>query len=464
MTSTGSNQRAPPYAAGEPASVLWVHPRMNAFAPYVDSLERLAREALDHGSLGLDAELVAAVLDGQPGARLRDLIPLPVRRATGAFFTGATLAERVIAPYARTLSATSTVFDPACGVGDLLVACARHLPLGPDLAATIATWGGQLRGIDIHPEFVRAAKARLVLLARSRGVPIGTTLLPPLDEAFPQLIVGDGLANRAFGNTASHIVLNPPYPRVPAPPDYQWGSGKVSLAAIFLERCLAEALPGARIIAILPDVLRTGSLYAKWRAAVQARAVVESVQVFGTFDAWADIDVFILRLTVTASPSGRATMWWEPPAPAAGGRVGDHFNVHVGPVVPHRHPKLGCWYPYVYARLLPGWGVLDIEKGPRRRFRGRTFAPPFVAVRRTSAPTDRQRAVGTLVTGDRPVAVENHLLVLAPRDGSLDRCKELLAVLRDDRTRLWLDQRIRCRHLTVAALQDLPWWGDRDAD
>jgi hypothetical protein len=191
--------------------------------------------------------------------------------------------------------------------------------------------------------------------------------------------------------------------------------------------------------------------------------VIESVEVFGAFDAWADVDVFFLRSILAASPSGQAARWWEPPALGAAGRVGDRIDVHVGPVVPHRHPKLGRWYPYVYARLLPAWGVLDVRNAPRRRFQGRTFTPPFVAVRRTSAPSDPQRAVGTIITGERPVAVENHLLILEPREKSLARCEDLLAVLRDSRTKSWLDERIRCRHLTVSALRDLRWWGDSDA-
>lgn len=438
--------------------------RVDAFAPYVDSLEGLARQGLDRGSLDPEAETTAAaVLDGQPSARLRDLVSISVRKATGAFFTGATLAEQALEPYGTTLSSASMLFDPACGVGDLLVASARCLPTGPDLATTIASWGSQLRGLDIHPEFVRAAKARLILLAISRGVRVGAKALPPFTDVFPHLKVGDGLADTAVGNAASHIVLNPPFPRVPALPGCQWGSGKVSLAAIFLDRCLAEAAPGTRIVAILPDVLRTGSLYAKWRATIEARASIESVQVFGAFDAWANVDVFILRLVVGTPPSRQSIGWWKPPEPAAVGRVGDHFDVHVGSVVPHRHPKLGQWYPYVYARLLPSGGTLDVAGITRRRFKGRTFTPPFVAVRRTSAPSDKQRAVGTIVTGDRAVAVENHLLALEPYDRSLARCTELLAVLRDSRTKAWLDERIRCRHLIVAALRDLPWWGGPDA-
>jgi hypothetical protein len=34
-----------------------------------------------------------------------------------------------------------------------------------------------------------------------------------------------------------------------------------------------------------------------------------------------------------------------------------------------------------------------------------------------------------------------------------------LAVLKDMKANQFLDRRIRCRHLTVSALSDLPWGG-----
>ncbi|MEA2600244.1 MAG: hypothetical protein QOF89_1236 [Acidobacteriota bacterium] len=431
---------------------------MKAFEPYVRFLESLALQVGSLTSPNAEHEdLVAAALDGQPSERLRKLVTLPARRSAGAFFTGQVMADRALGPYMPTLSNRSIVHDPACGVADLLMACARRLPLQHDLATTIASWGEQLRGLDIYPEFIRAAKARLVLLAIMRGVPTVGRPLPPLAQTFPYLRVANALEERAVAS-ASHIVLNPPYCKVPAPADCAWGSGKVSQAALFVDRCLTDATAGTRIVAILPDVLRTGSLFSRWRTAVEARARIESVEVVGAFDAWADVDVFILRMIVGAPGRTGSSVWWKPAVRIPTERVGDRFDVHVGAVIPHRHKHLGAWYPYVYARLLPQWGTFDVNVGKRRRFGGRTFLPPFVAVRRTSAPRDRARALATLVVGQRPVAVENHLLVLVPRDPSLESCRQLLAVLQDDRTNRWLDERIRCRHLTVGVLHDLPWW------
>lgn len=86
------------------------------------------------------------------------------------------------------------------------------------------------------------------------------------------------------------------------------------------------------------------------------------------------------------------------------------------------------------------------------------FRPPFVAIRRTSGPRDRSRAVATIVRGRRAVAVENHVIVCLPEDGSIERCRALLARLRSSRTDDWLNRRIRCRRLTTSAVAGVPWW------
>jgi hypothetical protein len=60
------------------------------------------------------------------------------------------------------------------------------------------------------------------------------------------------------------------------------------------------------------------------------------------------------------------------------------------------------------------------------------------------------------VDGPKPLAVENHLLVLRPLDGRVETCQELAAWLAEDEVQSVLDARIRCRHLTTAALREVP--------
>jgi hypothetical protein len=181
---------------------------------------------------------------------------------------------------------------------------------------------------------------------------------------------------------------------------------------------------------------------------------VDRAEPFGRFDAWTDIDVFLLGGRAQTG-GGEATWWPTAPAGTAMTTVGDEFEVRVGPVVPHRDPTDGHESPYLRARDLP----LSGEHRPgdvRLHHPGRRFSPPLVVVRRTSRPeVARSRLTATLIRGRESVLVENHLLVCVPRDRTLKSCQRLMEVLTDKRTSEWLDQRLRCRHLTVRALRDV---------
>ena len=85
------------------------------------------------------------------------------------------------------------------------------------------------------------------------------------------------------------------------------------------------------------------------------------------------------------------------------------------------------------------------------------FEPPFVVVRRTSSPSDRNRAVATVIVGEKSVAVENHLLVLLPKDGEVKNCHKLVQVLALAGTNDFLNAGIRCRHLTTGVVAQIPW-------
>jgi hypothetical protein len=111
--------------------------------------------------------------------------------------------------------------------------------------------------------------------------------------------------------------------------------------------------------------------------------------------------------------------------------------------------------PYIHARAIPAWGRVR-RIGEQRRFKGSLFKPPFVAIRRTSRPEDRYRATCTLVTGVRLVAVENHLIVCCANDRTTKTCRQLLKLMKRKETNDWLNARIRCRHLTVSAIKELP--------
>lgn len=429
---------------------------MKAFEPYVQELESLVVrfQTEERARLSVDG-----ALDGQPSKALRRLVPLEVLREAGVFFTGSELANRTVALISNELKQGSSVIDPACGAGDLLLACARQLPILEDMDATMDLWGSKLKGTDLHPQLVRATKARLLLLALARGAQ-ALSYLPNLNEVFPEIVVADSLDPHSKLAEADCIALNPPYALMSAPNDCTWATGTVSQAAVFLEKCAAESRPGTKMIAILPDVLRAGSRYERWRCRVEKLAFPRSVALGECFDALTDVHVFVTEMIVGQSGATTGQRWWKAAeswdAPVATS-VGDRFDVRVGPVVPHRDPVDGPQRPYLHARGLPAWRSVSAGS-EHRRYSGTTFVPPFVVVRRTSRPEDRHRAVGTIITGQDPVAVENHLLVLKPKTGLIADCRVLLENLRAPETNKWLNERIRCRHLTVSAIRMLPWW------
>lgn len=431
---------------------------MEEFRLYADQLEALAAAQQSERP---NRELLDRVLDGEPARKLRALVPGEKLRLAGAFFTSRELAARAAALLAEGAPEDAVYFDPTCGAADLLLACSRYVPVQSDFHGTHRAWQRQLRGFDLHPEFIRAAKARMILAALSRGVELPANGVH-VTAAFPSIVVDDCLSHRSAFQQATHIIVNPPFGAIEAPDGCAWASGRVSAAAVFMEACVRYATAGTVVVAILPEVLRSGARYHKWRQHITNRASVDLVESYGLFDKWTDVDVFLLRLRIeekTRAQSPNDAIWWSEELCKSKAALSDYFHVCVGPVVDYRDPKRGAWHPFVSPRTVPPWAdIAELEQS--RRFEGRLIEPPFVVVRRTSRPGDKHRAVGSIVRGTRPVAVENHMLVLTPRDRKLSTCRKLIQLFRRAETNDWLNERIRCRHLTVAALRSLPWLED----
>jgi hypothetical protein len=424
--------------------------RVKEFLPYVEKIEHMAVEFADTRKDRLER---LAALDGAASAALRRAIPLERLRKNGAFFTQSGLATVAMRHLPTCLP--NLFFDPACGAGDLLLAVARRLPLQDSLSATLRSWGSRLSGRDRHQEFVRAAKARLVLLAiermKIRKAP--SDRLP--GHLFPLISEGEGLEARSAYQKSDCIILNPPFYASAAPAGCNWAAGNVTSAAVFIEEALKLSRRGTRVIAILPEVLRTGSRYAKWRKHVGEGCSIQALRTCGVFAASVDIDVFIFAAVKGKSSRRRVTNIWHRAEGNAESTLGETFDVHVGAVVPHRHRKRGPESPYIHARSLPRWEEVSSPQEVRR-FSGTLFTPPFVAVRRTSRAEDEHRAVATLIASGAPVAVENHVLVCRPKNGSIHRCRKLLQCLKSTKVNAFLNERIRCRHLTVSAVRELP--------
>lgn len=422
---------------------------MLAYVPFVADVEALAARCLSGAERARDD---LPELNGLAYRRLRELVGIDDLRAHGAFFTGEPLARQVVEPLRANIQAESVIVDPTCGAGDLLLAAARLLPTRENLQDTLAAWGCNLRGADTQSTFVRLARCRLILLACARFP--GQRVDAPSTSLFPHLVVQDGTQFLAVhGSAATHVLLNPPYTinRASSP---DWAAGGISNAALFTAWSIDATPTGTLVCAVLPDVLRTGTRYSRWREYVSARVTDPSQEVYGLFDNHTDVDVFILRGRTEAA-SEKKYLWTEEPS-QAWRAVADDFAVAVGTVVPHRDPDRGEARPFLTAKTVPGNSV-HTEHKLLRRHMGKSFKPPFVVLRRTSRPGSGIRLTPTVVTGDAEVFVENHLIVVIPRTSGLKACEELAHELRSDRITAWMDQRIRCRHLTVQAVREIPW-------
>ena len=429
------------------------------FSEYSNGIEVFVNGSSQRSQWDIDRDIIPRIINGQTTLALQHLVPIDVRKEAGIFFTSSNLADKVADHLAPTLQTGIKLIDPACGAGNLLLACAKHLPTGSNLKETLAIWSELFFGYDLHPEFVRAAQLRLTLLAVS-SYPDEIQFLTKIDphDVFKGIKVGDAFAQAAMVKDAC-VVVNPPFGYMPSPHDCKWAKGKIQVAAWFLEKLIHNAHKGQHIVAILPDVLRSGTRYRRWRDMISSMCTSMHVELAGRFDESADVDVFILH-AVLGAQNTFTPQWLPPQLPtrAAQHVVADFFDVHVGPVVPHRDPLKGSSHPYIHARTASAWQTLD-HLSEQRQYAGRVFTPPFVVVHRTSSPSDKHRCVATIVNEKRDVAVENHLLILLPRDKSLYRCKQILKILKAPESNGWFNQRIRCRHLTVAAVRDLACYG-----
>ncbi|MFK3857213.1 DNA methyltransferase family protein [Agrobacterium pusense] len=417
------------------------------FETFVDGAVRTAR------MIDRDAEITLAhpLLNGVPYSTFRREVGIDLRRQTGAFFSSDAMASALVGQIADTIDEAALVLDPTCGIGDLLLARATSLPVLASLSETLAAWGQRLAGFDIQEDLVRLCKARLCMLARARGN--FSDEVDPL-SMFPLIVTLDMFESAASELLirADAVLFNPPFGKTVWPEKLHWASGEINAAAIFLDRLTTAVRPDVPIVAVLPEVLRCGSRYERFRSMIAARGYSGTFAVCGRFDTWTDVDVFTTLLT-RERPG--ATLWSERLA-AAESTVEGLYEIRVGTVVPHRDSQTGASRAYICAKTTPAWAT-DFTPVVRRRYAGKVFFPPFVAIRRTSSPSDKMRAVATVVIGDEAVAVENHLLVAIPRDGSTASCEALATMLRMPAINDRLNDLMRCRHLTTGAIKGLPW-------
>lgn len=417
-------------------------------------MQHLSNQIDSHGQVNQDEWMDGALLavDGLAGAELRRLVSLDERRSMGAFFTSKELARKVLTDMAPNLNAKSVVYDPACGAGNLLLSIADFFK-GENIKPVSKHF---LLGTDLQKEFVDATKNRIAI----KELIFQAT---EVDNKFPlfnrsAICQADGMVDNSYFKIATHIFVNPPFNLIPAASNIDWSKGVVSAAALFIDRIIEFINPETSIIAILPDVLRSGSRYHAWRGRVLKSCDIERIMLYGQFDEHADVDVFAVSLRKRTVPrkkidSGHKFQRTRKQKLT----IEELFTVSVGPVVDNRDKHEGRYRGYIVSKGLEGW-IIQSEYSQTRRHTGRYFKGPFVVIKRTSRMGDSQRAIATIINTPSPVYVDNHLIVLVPKSGTLSDCRNVISSLKDSRTDDWLNREIRCRHLTVKIVARIPVW------
>ncbi|UVL97983.1 N-6 DNA methylase [Pseudomonas atacamensis] len=394
-------------------------------------------------------------VEGEADVAVEKLVPYETRSEQGIFFTADDITVKIVNSLAAEVAVEKSFFDPSCGAGNLLLGIAKSYPIKKNLNRTIEYWSKKFGGCDLHDNFVIAAKLRLIALAAIRhGLPsISEGQLASFVSKFDKFYTGDYL-EADVGGDFDCVVANPPFGHVVASRSNKWSSGRTQLAAIFVDKIISSGKKGQKLVAVLPDVLRSGSRYERWREKLAKETSCGAVELHGRFSKSVDVDVFILNLNNKPSDVGQIIEWVPPVTDTEGSvRLGDLFLVRVGPVVPHRLEEGDEDFPFLCAKNAPAFGVTCPEE--RIKFGGTKFLPPFVVVRRTSNPCDKNRLITTLVKGIEPVAVENHLVVMKPFKGGVSSCLKLIKALKDPKVTSRLNNVIRCRHLTTKSISSM---------
>lgn len=385
-------------------------------------------------------------LNGLASEQVRKLINIETRRNDGIFFTESNLAENILKSLEFPIRENMKVYDPACGAGNLLISIMNYVyEVRGEKKMNLSCYG-----TDIHKSFIKASQARLKINSIRMG------LKNDFKSSFKCM---SGLPLNEFYSDATHIFVNPPFNMQESENNCTWGSGKVNNAAIFIEKIIENIKPATTICAILPDVLRSGTRYSRWRAMVNRFCIIEKIVLHGQFDIYTDVDVFAIKLTKrnAAVSNIKENFELQNNTDSDYKKIEDSFDICVGSVVDNRDPKKGIERGYIVSRGLPNWSIFDSPDN-FRKYNGKAIEPPFVVIKRTSRMNDENRANATIINTKSPVYVDNHLIVLKPKTGLLSDCKKILKILKNNKTNVWLNEAIRCRHLTVKIVSKIPIW------
>lgn len=193
-------------------------------------------------------------------------LPRAVRRVFGVYYTPPAVAERLVGDTLEVVlrgraAAAVTVFDPACGSGNLLIAAYRRLLRAHAEAGGRIDAAGRRRlletsifGVDVDAEAALRAREGLCAAAETEAV------------LTANVRVGDAIREEDR-RTFAAVLANPPYLdaetmtrhhaelRAHCQGRYAAAAGNWDLFCVFVERCLQLCAPGGACGLLVPNKL-----------------------------------------------------------------------------------------------------------------------------------------------------------------------------------------------------------------
>ena len=422
---------------------------MRAFTPYKKELyNHLKHKIIDNSSESI------INTSNYINYKLRELIDLSDMRESGTFFTSDSMADDLVKSI-KLINKESVILDPTCGTGNLLIAVSKKLPVEKTLSKTLYKWNKHLIGFDLFEEFVDATKLRIILEAINRKCRSDLESITEYMDLLTNIKQGNIFNNKDSLSKATHIIMNPPFTYKKYEQNLLWGSGKVNSAAVFFEFCLNNANINTNIYAILPEVLRSGTNYLKWREIV-SKYLSADIQVFGRFDNKTNVDVFLLF----GEKNNNSNLVFYKNIHKNVSTLVDYFDIKIGPVVQYRDKENGILSPFITPRMINSNSIVNIDNYlHERKYSCKLYYPPFLVVKRTSAPSDKIRAKSTIILGNKPVLVDNHFIIIKSKKDDINDYHKLLELLISNETTQFLNKNIRCRHLTAHIIKMIPTRG-----
>lgn len=209
------------------------------------------------------------------GFLYQSLCSLKDRKSSGAYYTPARLAKRLISDHLTMLEHTASVLDPSCGTGIFLLQLPASLPLN------------NLFGTDLNP--ISIALARLNLAIRHHITTREELLILKKNIVVSDFLNTAELPQPEESSSVDIILGNPPWGArlsTEAKKNYRkhftCASGNsVEIYDLFLEQALRHLTPGGILSFILPEALLTVKSHRTVRQLLLKEVSVCSVEYLG---------------------------------------------------------------------------------------------------------------------------------------------------------------------------------------